>query len=464
MLAGIILINFIFSKSLKNDLEIKGDKIKVPEGYSASVILKGLKSPTSIAIDELENIYIAENIKDKGRVIEYTQKGIYSVVIPQTENTISNIALHEGGLYISQKGEVSKFENGEVKDLVNGLPSLGDYSNNGIAFGNDGLIYVCQGSATNSGIVGIDNYDKGWLMNNTYFHDYPPFDTVLGGKNFKSKNPLSANQYARANTGAFLPFNTISIASEAIKGRLPGNACVFRITPSGNVVDTFTWGIRNPMGIVILPDSRVFISAQGMEDRGSRPIANGKDYIYEIKKGAWLGWPDYEGGDPVVLNKFKVKNQASPEFIMELHPTTNPTKPIVSFAESGRIGIMDICNNGSFGMKNNLFIPFKKGKNEAAKIVAFDIKNNKTVDFVTNSKDSDFLSNPVQCCFARSGNLYIVENSKGLVLEISKKKNIASSLIPGSIGVEYFIGAIILAFALYLGLSIRRKPSGGKEE
>ena len=61
-----------------------------------------------------------------------------------------------------------------IVDLASGLPSLGDYSNNAIAYGYDGMIYICQGAATNSGIVGIDNFEKGWLQQNPYFHDYPP--------------------------------------------------------------------------------------------------------------------------------------------------------------------------------------------------------------------------------------------------------------------------------------------------
>jgi len=135
-------------------------------------------------------------------------------------------------------------------------------------------------AATNSGVVGIDNFNNGWLTNNPFFHDYSPYDSVLGGVNFKSLNPLISDKNIRANTGAFQPFNSISLKSEELKGRLPGNACILRVSFDGRTVDAFAWGVRNPVGVIILPDTRVFITAQGMEDRGSRPVANGKDYLY----------------------------------------------------------------------------------------------------------------------------------------------------------------------------------------
>lgn len=456
VVSGIVLINFVFSKTFNDKQLTERAKLKLPSGYKEEVVLKGLKDPTSIAIDNNEDMYIAENIDGKGRIIKYTSDGKYTVLVKKTSAPITNIAFHKDELYISQKGAVSKLENGEIKDIITGLPSLGDYSNNGIAFGYDGMIYVCQGAATNSGVVGVDNYEKGWLSSNPYFHDYPPIDCVLGGTNFNSQNPLSLNKSSTAKTGAFLPFNTISLRSESIKGRLPGNACILRVTPFGTVEDTFAWGIRNPVGIVILPDTRVFASVQGMEDRGSRPIANGKDYLYELTKGAWLGWPDYEGGDPVVLKKFKSKNHRAPQFILDLHPNLNPPKPLASFNESGRIGVIDVCYNNSFGYKNNIFIPLKKGITEPAKIVTYDLRSKKINDFITNFEGSEQLVNPVQCSFSKNGSLFILENSKGILIKVTVDKGTEHKILPGSVPIEYFIAILILAFIIYLVFSVRR--------
>lgn len=46
---------------------------------------------------------------------------------------------------------------GRVKDLVTGLPSYGDHFNAKLSIGPDGKLYVGVGTATNSGVVGLDN-------------------------------------------------------------------------------------------------------------------------------------------------------------------------------------------------------------------------------------------------------------------------------------------------------------------
>lgn len=455
-LLGIVFIYFVYSKYIDSNEYTANKDIKVPEGYSAKVILKGLKNPSSIVVDESNDVYIAENFGDTSRLVEFTDKGNYTVIANNIRGDITSIILHKNDIYISIRGAISKLVDGKVVDIVNGLPSFGDYSNNGIAFGYDGLIYVCQGSATNSGIVGLDNFERGWVSKSPYFHDYPPVDSILGGVNFKSPNPLTSNKNNKAVTGAFLPFNTYSVRSEAIKGRLPGNACILRLSSYGVIEDVFAFGIRNPVGIAILPDTRVLVSVQGMENRGSRPIANGKDYLYEVTKGSWLGWPDYEGGEPVILNKFKPKGHSAPQFIMELHPTTNPPKPLVSFNESGRIGLIDISSNNKFGYKNYVFIPFKKGEKEKAKVIAYDLKNNKAVDFMTSGKDSNYLENLTQCSFSKDGKLYVLESSKGILIEVSKLQVKEKSILPGALPLEYFIAILLLGFVLYLVFSAKK--------
>lgn len=418
---GLFSVNYVFrAYFVQKDGELHG-KIQIPEGYEGSIALKGLVNPVAMAINREGDIFVGENIGEKGRVIKYSNKGEYSVVIPETSAIITDIVINRETLYISQQGMVTKFVNGDMTNIITGLPSMGDYANNGIMFGNDGLLYICQGAATNSGIVGLDNYKKGWLIKNPYFHDYPPSDLVLSGVNFNTSNPLTINKNRISSTGAFLPFNANSIKGEQIKGRVPGNASVARVSTYGQVEDTFAYGIRNPVGITATTDGNTYISVQGMENRGSRPFANGRDYIYEIKKGDWLGWPDYEGGEPVTNKKFKVMGTRSYGFILDLHPSNNPVKPLTSFKESGRIGLIDTCSVKNNNFKDKMLIPLKKGVKEPSKIVAYNLKDKTLEDIVINAKNSDFINNPVQCYFSKKGELYILENSKGIVLKITSK-------------------------------------------
>jgi hypothetical protein len=45
-------------------------------------------------------------------------------------------------------------------------------------------MYVGIGSATNSGVAGLDDYMLGWLANNPTGHDIPGMNMTLAGQNF----------------------------------------------------------------------------------------------------------------------------------------------------------------------------------------------------------------------------------------------------------------------------------------
>src|SRR5690606_16979775 len=107
---------------------------------------------------------------------------------------------------------------GEIKILIDNLPSFGDHHTNGPII-KDNYIYFSQGVSTNSGVVGIDNYNFGWLKRFPDFHDIPCEDITLTGENFESDNPLAED--GTAVTGAFVPFNTQTKKGELIKGKIP---------------------------------------------------------------------------------------------------------------------------------------------------------------------------------------------------------------------------------------------------
>ncbi len=68
-------------------------------------------------------------------------------------------------LYVSHRGVISTVDpmTGLIKDIIIALPSNGDHHNNQIAFGPDGRLYFGQGTATNSCVVGMDNFRFGIL-------------------------------------------------------------------------------------------------------------------------------------------------------------------------------------------------------------------------------------------------------------------------------------------------------------
>ena len=108
---------------------------------------------------------------------------------------ITDIEFYDGKLYVSHRGIISTVEpkSGLVKDIIIGLPSIGDHHNNQIAIeGPNNRIYFGQGEATNSGIVGEDNFKLGWSKVAPTVHDIPAKNITLTGQNFVTKNPLTA--------------------------------------------------------------------------------------------------------------------------------------------------------------------------------------------------------------------------------------------------------------------------------
>lgn len=71
---------------------------------------------------------------------------------------------------------------------------------------------------------------------------------------------------------------------------------------------------------------------QGADDRGSRPIGNAPDLLYEVRPGAWYGWPDFVGGEPVTDERFRPTRGAPPSFLLANHDDLPaPEKPLVAF-------------------------------------------------------------------------------------------------------------------------------------
>ncbi|WDC83489.1 hypothetical protein PL321_12290 [Caloramator sp. mosi_1] len=138
-----------------------------------------------------------------------------------------------------------------------------------------------------------------------------------------------------------------------------------------------------------------------------------------------------------------------------MHPTTTPPKPLIAFNESGRIGVMDISRQNAFGFVGSLFIPFKAGKNEEAKIIAYDIKNNMSVDFIKN-KEEKIIKEPIQCSFSKEGILYILDKGNGCIYSVEKIEENHQGFNKIYIPVEYLIGTVVIALIVILIIQIRK--------
>jgi len=357
-------------------------------GYRLEHLLSGLTFPTSVAFDAQRRVYVVDGGFAYGptytparilrlpaeRLLEPHQAPLAAEMAEVVcgdglSGPVTGIAFHEHRLYVAHRGRISVVEpDGSLRHLVSGLPSLGDYQNNKLAFGPDGRLYFGQWTATNSGVVGWDSHRYGWLRRYPEFCDIPGGDVTLVGQNFTTPHPLMPDG-PLATTGAFAPFGTATRPGQVVRGALPCTGAVMRCQPDGTDLELVAWGLRNPFGVAFTLDGRLFVTEDGPEVRGSRPIGNGApDNLYEVRLGDYFGWPDFYGGlpvsdlalDPTVDRVSSGQSEpglllARPEpLLRDAPPIARP--PLARFAPHATPGGFDLAHGTAFGFDGDAFV------------------------------------------------------------------------------------------------------------
>lgn len=336
--------------------------VVAPQGYRVEVVVKDLTYATSVEFDDQGRMYIAEagysygDPKAVPRLLLLTEDGSLRELSRDFNGPINDLLFYRGRLYVSHRGKISVFADGNVYDLVTELPSYGDHHNNQLTAGPDGKIYFGQGTATNSGVVGLDNYKMGWLQKRPEFHDVPAFDIVLEGRTFETPDPFSDKEGDKTTTSAFQPFGTAVESGAVVEGRTKASGTILRMNPDGSELEVYAWGLRNPYGVMWSKESVLYATENGFDARGSRPIANDNEDIYIIKRGAWYGWPDYAMGKPVTDEQFAPMDGSRPKFLMKQHPEVE--QPWMSFPKHSAIAKLDVGPGGEFGHAGDLFVAF----------------------------------------------------------------------------------------------------------
>jgi hypothetical protein len=204
------------------------------------------------------------------------------------------------------------------------------------------------------------------------------------------------------------------------------------------------WGLRSPFGMVFdSKDGKLFISNDGADDKGIRPITNDTDniYFFNIKNSGtinnitWYGWPDFYGnGEPVTDHKFGTsKNLTQPlQFLIKNHPPL--TKPFTTVGVGPGVTQTAFVDNksfvggekpkiflGEFGIAipiNHLLPPLDSSSKAGAgglpgqKVIAIDTQTGNFSDFISLKKP-DLNFRPVGVKFnEKEGALYIIDFGK----------------------------------------------------
>lgn len=338
---------------------------KLADGFRSEVVIHGLTYPTSVEFDDEGVMHIAESGYAYGdhhapaRVLRLSNDGEMTIVTDQLNGPVTDLLWHDGKMYVSHRGKISVIEaTGSVRDLVTGLPSLGDHHNNQLAAGRDGKIYFGQGTVTNSGVVGLDNFLFLWLPLYPDFHETPAKDIELRDTEFTTINPFILGGGKGPMLVKTAPFQRFGggDAPGKVKGAVKAGGTILRMDPDGANLEVHAWGLRNPFGVAFGNDGKLYASNNGFDGRGSRPIANDTESLYAIEKGAWYGWPDFASGEPVTDERFKPENGPQPQFLMKDHPPVK--KPLMTFPSHAAATKLAANASDLFGGRNDLFLGF----------------------------------------------------------------------------------------------------------
>jgi glucose/arabinose dehydrogenase len=416
------------------------DIFNIPVGFTIKPVIWNLTAPDSVTFDDKGNMYVGEagypftNLPPLPKILKVDPKGNVSVFVGTKLNSpIVDITFHDGLLYVSHRGKISTVDitNGTVKDIIVGLPQNGDHPNNQIAFSSDGKrLFFGTGTSTNSGVVGMDNYVYGWVANTPSVADIPGKNITLTGQNIETPNPLTAEPNDNATTGAFVPFNTTTKEGQVIKGQVKCNGCILSANLDGTDLKLVGWGFRNPTGLAFNEEGRLFVAANGADERGSRPIVDDWDKFYEVKLNGtslFYGWPDFFGNaQPVTDPDFQwhvgticlVPTTCLDKplgFLMKNHPPVE--KPLALF-EPPHTAVMKMAfANKSFGFGGEAFVAQVGAhgvRGVGQNIVRVNINNKTTIsDFLTLKKPTEANSTsfrPTDVVFGQNETaLYIVD-------------------------------------------------------
>ncbi|HEV7330053.1 MAG TPA: hypothetical protein VGN63_03350 [Flavisolibacter sp.] len=419
---------------------ITASDIAIHRGYKIEAIAAGLTFPTAVTTDDEGKLYVVEagysygEIFGEPKLLRVEANGSTTVVATGPRNgPWSGITFHDGNFYIAEGGEmdggrilrVSK--TGAITALISNLPSVGDHHTNGPVV-KDGYVYFTIGTATNAGVVGEDNAEFGWLPRKQNFHDIPCKDIVVSGQNYTTANLLTADPDDKATTGAFSPFGTPTTAGQVIKGIIPCSGSVLRIPLQGGQPELVAWGFRNPFGIATAPDGRLFVTENGYDERGSRPVWGAGDVLWEVKPDLWYGWPDYSAAKPISNDEeFKVPGKDPVQPLLQQVPN-QPPSPAAIFGVHTSSNGFDFSRSNDFGFSGEAFVAqFGDMAPEAGKvlfpvgfkIVRVNVNTGVIRDFATNRGarngpaswlKSGGLERPVSVKFDASGKvLYVVD-------------------------------------------------------
>ena len=302
--------------------------VEYPAGFDLELFAVNLTAPTALAFDANENILIAQGgIGDTDIAIfgfrpDGTRFDIYRAPrgIPVIQSgfriygPIGGIAVWEDKVYVShrdarRRGAITAFTyDGRHTTIVGDLPAQGDHAVTDLAINpTNERLYFGVGAATNSGVVGLDNWEAAWVAKHPDFSDIPAIDYRLTPARFTSQNPRAGlfGGSEIAVTSAYQPFGEASLRATGSPVDRP-TAAIYSVALGGGGLRVEAHGIRYPRGLAFNEFLNLYVTNQGMELRGTRPVKDDPDALLRVIPGTWYGWPDYSTTlEPITESRYQ---------------------------------------------------------------------------------------------------------------------------------------------------------------
>jgi glucose/arabinose dehydrogenase len=327
----------------KDQIAIDRHNVDYPAGFELKLVARNFTAPVAMAFHSNDKLIAEAGLEgEEPQIWVMHPNGTLTLFYPFNQRIpfspvqvgfemygpIGGMIVDGDKVYVSHRdsdgyGVISELGfDGSHHTVVAGLPAQGDYGVTDLAVNRDrdgnARLYFGIGSATNSGIVGLDNMR--WLRGHRGVCDQNAADLELLGLRYLSKNPfasLFSPTGETADTGPFQPFGKSDITHIRKTPTAKPNSAVCSVALSGGDFQVEAWAIHNPRGLVFLPRySALYVTNQGMELRGSRPVKDDPDALLRVYFGGpptWYGYPDYSADmQPINKPKFQEPNAFPP--------------------------------------------------------------------------------------------------------------------------------------------------------
>jgi glucose/arabinose dehydrogenase len=458
----------------------QGDKARVvdrkyveyPSGYALALVADHLNAPAAVAFtpDGLP-IVVETGVGDvEPRIYGWRADGTKYDIHPRPNRSpfglfeqkfhiygpVGGMIYHDGSVYVTHRDEnrlgvITRFGlDGSHSTVVADLPAQGDYGMTDLTVSSTGRIVFGLGTATNSGVVGLDNFATGWVQRYPKVSDQPYTNLKLLGYRFDTPNP-NAGLFGGNDVSVTAPFQPFGVSNQTRISKSPTEkptGAIYSVSTTGGDLTVEAFGIHVPRGLEYNEFGRLYMTNNGMELRGTRPIQDDPDALLRVVKGTWYGWPDYTADlrpvSELQLNdttKAMILKSGYPDLSSLVdHNASNLLAPnretlvtSVFPSLSGAAKFDFVPADGPFAeFAGNAIValsgdtaPFATGGQRLKgpvgyKVVRVDIDTRQYKDFIYNTKGKpaslidkaevgDALERPIDVKFAPDGSLYVLD-------------------------------------------------------